>query len=151
MTQAADRSARRTSATGRRPGLPAREGPAPSAGGPGGAQEALELARRVVDLATDKKAADIVLIGVAALTTVADYLVICSGSSERQLAAITDGIVEGLKADGLRPLGREGAPGAHWLLLDLGSVVVHVFAPPERDYYQLERLWADATTLLRVQ
>lgn len=112
---------------------------------------ALQLARRTVDLAADKKAVDIVLLGIAALTTVADYLVICSGSSERQLGAIADGISEGLAADGVAPLGREGAAGAHWVLLDFGAVIVHVFAPPERDFYQLERLWTDAPTLLRIQ
>jgi ribosome-associated protein len=111
----------------------------------------LELARRVVDLAADKKAADIVLLGVGELTTLADYFVICSGGSERQLAAIADGITEGLKADGVRPIGREGGAGAHWLLLDYGAVIVHIFAPPERDFYQLERLWAEAPTLLRLQ
>jgi ribosome-associated protein len=111
----------------------------------------LELARRVVDLAADKKAADIVLLGVGELTTLADYFVICSGGSERQLAAIADGISEGLKAEGVRPIGREGGAGAHWLLLDYGAVIVHIFAPPERDFYQLERLWAEAPTLLRLQ
>ncbi|MGZ3641883.1 MAG: ribosome silencing factor [Candidatus Limnocylindrales bacterium] len=125
--------------------------PARAIGGPDDGAGALALARQIVDLAADKKAADIVLIGIAELTTLADYLVICSGSSERQLGAIADGISAGLKDDGVRPLGREGTSGAHWVLLDFGSVVVHVFAPPERDFYQLERLWADGTTLLRVQ
>jgi ribosome-associated protein len=111
----------------------------------------LELARRIVDLAADKKAADIVLLGVGELTSLADYFVICSGGSERQLAAIADGISEGLKAEGVRPIGREGGAGAHWLLLDYGAVIVHIFAPPERDFYQLERLWAEAPTLLRLQ
>lgn len=111
----------------------------------------LDLARRVVDLAADKKAADIVLLGVGELTTLADYFVICSGGSERQLAAIADGVTEGLKAEGIRPIGREGGAGAHWLLLDYGAVIVHIFAPPERDFYQLERLWAEAPTLLRLQ
>ncbi len=109
------------------------------------------MARRAVDLAADKKAIDIVLLGIGELTTVADYLVICAGSSERQLGAIADGITEGLATDGISPLGREGAAGAHWVLLDFGAVIVHVFAPPERDFYQLERLWADAPTLLRIQ
>ena len=111
----------------------------------------LDLARRVVDLAADKKAADIVLLGVGELTTLADYFVICSGGSERQLSAIADGISEGLKAEGIRPIGREGGAGAHWLLLDYGAVIVHIFAPPVRDFYQLERLWAEAPTLLRLQ
>jgi ribosome-associated protein len=134
-------------APARRPGLPARDTPVASLGD----AEALAFARRIVELAEDKKASDIVLIGVAELTTLADYLVICSGGSERQLGAIADGIVEALKVEGTLPIGREGLPGAHWVLLDFGAVIVHVFAPPERDYYGLEKLWVDAPTLLRVQ
>ena len=131
-----------------RPGLPRRETrperePADA--------DALALARRVVDLAADKKAADIVLLDIHDLTTLADYFVICSGSSERQLGAIADGIEQGLRADGMRPIGREGSSSAHWLLIDYGAVIVHVMAPPERDFYQLERLWAEAPLLLRVQ
>ncbi len=137
-------------ADGRRPGLPARTEPAERDASPPD-RAALELARRVVDLAADKKAVDIVLLAVGALTTVADYFVICSGGSERQLTAIADGIVEGLKADGVRLVGREGGPGAHWLLLDFGAVITHVFAQPEREFYQLEKLWSEAPTLLRIQ
>jgi len=113
-------------------------------------QEALELAHRVVDLAADKKASDIVLLDVRAQTTVTDYFVICSGASERQLGAIADGIVEGLKEARVLPIGREGGASAHWALLDYGSVIVHVMALPEREYYALEKLWADAPLLLRV-
>jgi ribosome-associated protein len=129
-----------------RAGLPARTEPAPPADRP-----PLDIARRIVELAEDKKAVDIVLLEIGHLTTLADYLVICSGGSERQLGAIGDGIVEGLKADGTPILGREGEPVSHWILLDVGSVVVHVFAPPERDFYGLERLWPEARTILRLQ
>jgi ribosome-associated protein len=111
----------------------------------------LDLARRIVELAEDKKAADIVLLDLAGLTTVADHFVICSGGSERQLDAIADGIVEALREEGLKPIGREGLPASHWVLLDYGSVIVHVFTPPERDFYQLEKHWAQAKTVLRVQ
>jgi ribosome-associated protein len=111
----------------------------------------LELARRIVELAEDKKAADIVLLDLSALTTLADHFVICSGGSERQLDAIADAILEGLRAEGVRPIGREGLAASHWVLLDYGSVIVHVFTPPERDYYQLEKHWAEAKTILRVQ
>lgn len=114
-------------------------------------EAALALARRIVDLASDKKASDIVLLEIAGLTTVADYFVICSGSSERQVGAIADGIAEGLRDEGVRPVGREGSANAHWVLIDFGSVIVHVMAPPERDFYQLERLWAEAPLLLRLQ
>jgi ribosome-associated protein len=130
----------------RRDGLPKRQTPAPAR-----ELSPLDLARRVVELAEDKKAADIVLLEVGELTTVADYFVICSGGSERQLEAIGDGIVDGLRSDGVRPIGREGTAASHWILLDFGGVVVHVFTPPERDYYGLERHWSEAKTVLRVQ
>jgi ribosome-associated protein len=113
--------------------------------------EPLEVARRIVDLAEDKKAADIVLLDLAGLTTLADYFVIASGGSERQIDAIADGIASGLRDTGIRPIGREGTPESHWVLLDFGSVIVHVFTPPERDYYQLEKHWSEAKTILRVQ
>lgn len=138
-----------------RDGLPRRRASARPTARPEGSEppdeQALATARRAVELASDKKASDVVLLDIGGLTTVADYFVICSGQSERQLGAIADGIVEGLREDGLRPIGREGSANAHWLLLDFGSVIVHVMAPPERDFYQLERLWADAPLLLRVQ
>ena len=132
--------------TPRPDGLPAREAPVPS-----GERAPLDVARRIVELAEDKKAADIVLLDLAALTTLADYFVICSGGSERQLGAIADGILEGMRAEGLRPVGREGTAESHWILLDFGAVIAHVFTPPERDYYQLERHWSQARTILRVQ
>ncbi len=127
-------------------GLPQRPEPAPP-----GDRPPLEIARRIVALAEDKKAADIALLDLADLTTLADYFVICSGGSERQLDAIADGIVEGLRAEGTRPIGREGTSASHWVLLDFGSVIVHLFTPPERDYYQLERHWSEARTVVRVQ
>ena len=111
----------------------------------------LELARRIVELAEDKKAADIVLLELAPLTTLADYFVICSGGSERQLDAIADGIASTLRDERIRPIGREGTAASHWVLLDYGSVIVHIFTPPERDYYGLEKHWSEARTILRVQ
>lgn len=134
------------SATPRSDGLPTRDAAAPK---PDGAP--LDLARRIVELAEDKKAADIVLLDLGELTTLADAFVICSGGSERQISAIADGIVEGLRDEGVKPIGREGTSESHWVLLDYGAVVVHVFTPPERDYYQLERHWSAARTVVRVQ
>jgi len=134
-------------------GLPRRRAVRPKAEAQQGTSDegALALARRIVDLASDKKAADIVLLEIGALTSVADYFVICSGSSERQLGAIAAGIAEGLRDEGVKPIGREGSSNAHWMLLDFGAVIVHIMAPPERDFYQLERLWAEAPILLRLQ
>ena len=111
----------------------------------------LDVARRIVELAEDKKAADIVLLDLSGLTTVADAFVICSGGSERQLDAIAEGIIEGMRSEKVRPIGREGTASSHWVLVDFGSVVVHVFTPPERDYYSLEKHWSEARTVLRVQ
>ena len=111
----------------------------------------LDLARRIVDLAEDKKAADIVLLDLTGLTTLADYFVIASGGSERQIDAIADGVAGGLRDDGIKPIGREGTPDSHWILLDFGAVIVHIFTPPERDFYQLEKHWGEAKTILRVQ
>jgi ribosome-associated protein len=111
----------------------------------------LELARRIVELAEDKKAADIVLLDLGGLTTMADYFVICSGGSERQLEAIASAIIATLRDERIKPIGREGTSASHWILIDFGSVIVHVFTPPERDYYGLEKHWAEARTILRVQ
>ena len=127
-------------------GLPARDTAAPKAD-----RAPLDLARRIVELAEDKKAADIVLLDLGELTTLADAFVICSGGSERQISAIADGIAEALRDEGVKPIGREGTAESHWVLVDFGSVIVHVFTPPERDYYQLEKHWAGAKTILRVQ
>jgi ribosome-associated protein len=111
----------------------------------------IDLARRIVELAEDKKAADIVLLDLVGLTTMADYFVICSGGSERQLEAIAVGIIGSLRDERIRPIGREGTSASHWVLIDFGSVIVHVFTPPERDYYGLEKHWSEARTILRVQ
>jgi ribosome-associated protein len=116
-----------------------------------GERDPLDLARRIVELAEDKKAADMVVLELAPLTTLADYFVIASGGSERQLDAIADGIAEGLREEKVRPIGREGTAASHWVLLDYGSVIVHIFTPPERDYYGLEKHWSEAKTILRVQ
>ena len=91
------------------------------------------------------------LLDLAELTTLADAFVICSGGSERQIDAIADGIVEALREEGVRPIGREGTPASHWVLVDFGSVIVHVFTPPERDYYRLEKHWSSARVVVRVQ
>jgi ribosome-associated protein len=134
------------SATQRPDGLPARDTAAPRID-----LEPLDLARRIVELAEDKKAADIVLLDLGELTTLADAFVICSGGSERQISAIADGIVEGLRDERVKPIGREGTSESHWVLLDYGSVIVHVFTPPERDYYELEKHWSGARVVVRVQ
>jgi len=105
-----------------------------------------------VEIATEKQAQDIVMLDVRAVAGFADYFVICSGTSERQINAITDDIVEILDRDErTRPFQREGEAASGWVLLDYGGVIVHVFAPPQREYYGLEELWSRAVPLVRIQ
>jgi ribosome-associated protein len=138
-----------------RPGLPSsRSEPEPQRPGPvvvdAVDESVLAVAHRIVDLAADKKASDIVLLDVRGQTTMTDYFVICSGASDRQLDAIAEGIVAGLKEDGDLPLSREGDAASHWLLVDFGGVIVHVMSRPEREFYQLEKLWSEASLLVHI-
>ncbi len=109
-----------------------------------------ELAHRIVDLASDKKAVDVVLLRTTEVTTMADYFVIGSGRSDRQVQALAQAIADELREEGIRPLGIEGRGAARWVLLDYGSVIVHLFAPEEREYYGLERLWSNAAQVVRL-
>lgn len=104
-----------------------------------------ELASAIVHHAADRKAIDIVQLDLRAIIGYTDYLVICTGRSERQTKAIHDAIYEGLKAGHQRlPERVEGLPGARWILMDYLDVVVHVFTPETREYYRLEQLWGEA-------
>ena len=140
-----------TSHVPRPDGLPTRDGSVVPAVLAPNERAPLDMARRIVELAEDKKAADIILLDLTGLTTMADAFVICSGGSERQLEAIADGVIEGMRVEKIRPIGREGTAASHWVLVDFGAVVVHIFTPPEREYYSLEKHWAEARTVLRVQ
>ena len=114
----------------------------------------LDLAREIVRLASDRGAADILLMDIRKLSIIADFFIICSGDNQRQIRAISQGIQDGVEeAYGLGTLHRAGPEQeeAGWVLLDYGSVVVHVFSPQMREFYRLERLWNEASTLLRMQ
>ncbi|MCV0403370.1 MAG: ribosome silencing factor [Chloroflexi bacterium] len=113
-------------------------------------EDAAALAHRIVEIASDKKGNDIVMLRTAELTTMADFFVICSGRSDRQVSALSGAIIDELRRDGIRPLGVEGRQSARWVLLDFGSVIVHVFAPDEREFYGLERLWGNAAQVVRI-
>jgi len=93
---------------------------------------------------------DVVLMHIGELSTIADYFVICTGETERQLDAMTQDLRKQLKEEGEYPVGIEGEPSSGWVLVDYGDVVVHIFAPSQRAHYQLERLWSEAKTILRV-
>ncbi|HEX6511948.1 MAG TPA: ribosome silencing factor [Chloroflexota bacterium] len=113
--------------------------------------EAAEVARAAVDAAASKKADDILLLDIREQASMADYFVICSASTDRQVKAVVEGIEEELRQDGVRPVHVEGESGSGWVLIDYGEVVCHIFKPAERDYYRLEDLWQGAKTLVRMQ
>ncbi|HVP69505.1 MAG TPA: ribosome silencing factor [Anaeromyxobacteraceae bacterium] len=106
-----------------------------------------ERALSAVAAGLDKKAEEPVVLDVRELSGVADYFVLMSADSDRQAAAIADAVDERLTGLGATRLGAEGRSGGGWVLLDFGSVVVHVMAPETRKFYDLEGLWADAPRL----
>lgn len=103
-----------------------------------------KLAQSIAKIADDKKAKDIVVLNLKDLSAFTDYFVICSGASDRQVKTIAGAIEMELKKKDVNPLGMEGYETGHWVLVDYGDVVAHVFYDDERHYYQLEKLWADA-------
>lgn len=100
---------------------------------------------RAVAAVLDKKGVDLRVLHLAEVTEFTDYFLICSAGSKRQIEAIGDSVKDSLRtAEDLRPLHIEGKGGGHWLLLDYGDLVVHVFDEQTRAFYDLERLWSDA-------
>jgi len=94
--------------------------------------------------ALEKKACDLVVMEVRELTSIADYFIICSGRSDRQVQSIAQGIAENLRQAGLSPASVEGANRGHWVLMDFSDVIVHIFYEPVREFYDLDGLWGDA-------
>ncbi|HJU61708.1 MAG TPA: ribosome silencing factor [Candidatus Binatia bacterium] len=97
--------------------------------------------------ALEKKACDLVVMEVRELTSIADYFIICSGRSDRQVQSIAQGIEENLSESGIAPLSVEGANRGHWVLMDFSDVIVHVFYEPVREFYDLEGLWGHAARI----
>lgn len=104
----------------------------------------LQRLRDAVAVADDRKAMDLRVLQLEKVSDFTDFFMVCSGNSGRQVSAIAEGIQRALREQGVRPLHIEGAASAHWVLLDYGDFVVHVFDPETRGYYGIERLWADA-------
>ena len=105
----------------------------------------------MVEAAGDKQATDILLLDTRKICSFADYFVICTGDSDRQIKAIYEEVEHVLKREGILPLHHEGTLDSGWLLIDFGDVIVHIFAPDEREYYQLDKLWSKAIPVLRIQ
>jgi len=102
------------------------------------------LAKKCASEALEKKAENVVILNVAALTSFADYFVVCSAPSERQTQAIAQHVMEEVKASGTTVLGIEGLEDSEWVLLDMGDVILHVFSTEARLHYDLEGFWSKA-------
>lgn len=103
-----------------------------------------------VDVASEKLAEDIVLLDLRGLAPFTDYFVIMSGNSSRQIEALEEDITDAMKGAGVRRFHREGTPASGWILLDFSDIIVHIFGPEEREYFELERLWAQAPQVVRI-
>lgn len=106
--------------------------------------ETKTLAETCAKICLDKKAENVVILDLENRSSVADYFVVCSGFSDRQVAAIANHVADEMRAAGERPLCQEGLGDGRWALIDFGSVMVHVFQDHLRDFYSLEALWHDA-------
>ena len=114
--------------------------------------EPIELARKIVDILTDAKGEDVLLLDVHDVTVATDYFILCNGASERQLGALRSNVREDVKQENdILPLRIEGTPSSGWILMDYGSVVVHLFIPELRAFYDLEDLWRDGRVVVRIQ
>jgi len=105
------------------------------------------LARRIAALCDEAKAQDVQVLRVLELVAYTDWFVVCTGRSDRHVRAIHDLVWDELARDQVKPLAVEGGDAAQWILMDYGSVVVHVFYEPVREFYALERLWSEAPRL----
>jgi ribosome-associated protein len=110
-----------------------------------------EQAHAIADMISDKKGSDIIVLDTRPVTSIADYFVIATAQSERQIKAIVEEILKKMKAHKILPLGIDGEAESGWVLMDFGDILVHIFDPGTRDYYQLEELWNGATTVVRIQ
>lgn len=106
--------------------------------------EAKDLAYTAAKLSLTKKAQDVVVLDLTGLSDVTNYFVVCSGESDTQVKAIADAVIDGTREEGSKVWRKEGLSSAQWVLLDFVDVVVHVFQPKIRQYYDIERLWGDA-------
>ena len=109
-----------------------------------------ETALLIANALCDKRAEESVVLKIGHLTVIAEHMVIANGRSMLQVKALADAVVERLHEAGISPLRREGYAEGRWIVLDYGSVLVHIFHEQEREYYQLERLWTDGSNRVTV-
>lgn len=116
-------------------------------GGPLAGKKDIDSRKRAllcINACLEKKARDLVVLSVKEISAFADYFILCSGASDRQVRAVASAIQENLKKEGILPLGVEGEESGRWILLDYDDLIIHVFLESVRTFYDLERLWSDA-------
>ena len=106
--------------------------------------KALEKGRLFLEIIRERKAIDPILMEVGGLTSFTDYFLVASGNSSRQVQAISQHMARRLREEGFKPFGIEGEQEGHWVLMDYGDVIIHIFYQPVRGFYDLEGLWAEA-------
>jgi ribosome-associated protein len=111
----------------------------------------VDAARLVVDVASDKLASDIVMLDLRGISDFADYFVIMTAESARQMGALAEDVEDALELAGISRHHREGSPEGGWMLLDFGDVIAHLFTPEKREFYLLEEAWSQATETVRIQ
>ncbi|MCH7787260.1 MAG: ribosome silencing factor [Chloroflexi bacterium] len=109
-----------------------------------------EYARLAVDVASDKLASDVVMLDIKEISSFADYFIILTAESSRQLRNLSEEIEKALKGAGIGLHHREGTPNSGWMLLDYGDVIIHMFGPEEREFYDLEGAWSRAIEVVRL-
>lgn len=118
----------------------------------GGTLDSNELARKIVEIAADRKAEHIVMLDISKVSIISDYFVICSGTGDRHVKAIAREIDDKLREENdMKPYNMEGITEGTWVLMDYGGVLVHIFDPATREFYRLEQLWSAAQPVLVVQ
>ena len=105
--------------------------------------DSVKLAERCLEICEDRKAEDIRLYDVRESSLLADFYVICTGKSIPHIRAINQNLNKGLSQEGLKPRAVDGAAGSHWMVMDYGTVIVHIFHPELREFYNIEALWKD--------
>lgn len=111
----------------------------------------IDIARKAVDVASDKQATDVLLLDIRSLDTFADFFVILTADNPRLMHALQDDLTEALEEADAKLFHSEGVTDAGWVLMDFGDVIIHLFAPKERAFYHLEDLWAKGQQLVRIQ
>ena len=108
-------------------------------------------ARRAIDVASDKQAADVVLLDVRGVCGFTDYMVVLTAGSVRQLRTLAEDLAHAIKGTGLAPHHQEGTAESGWVLLDFGDLIVHLFSEAQRDFYRIEQVWRAGRELVRLQ